>query len=122
MNLTAQAEADLSFTMEDVDNGFGVALQFRDSNGDFQTVNCQSTDIGYLVDPNTGQAVVGRTVEANGRISTFNSLNISVPKRSDSGIVFVTTAGDEVSLKVMDNYIDRKMGIYKLTMEAVKVG
>lgn len=122
MNLVEQAEADLSFTMEDVDSGFGVALQFRDTNKDFQIVNCQSTDIGYLIDPNSGQAVIGRTVEVNGRISSFDALNIPVPKRNDSGIKYFTTDGTEFKLKVNENFIDRKMGIYKLTLGAVKIG
>lgn len=118
MNLVEQAEADLSFTLEDVDNGFGVALQFRDSSKVIQTVNCQSTDIGYLIDPETGQAVIGRTAEAVGRITSFNSLNIPVPTKNTS-LNFVT-GGVTYTAKVQENFIDRKLGLYKMTLEALK--
>lgn len=121
MNLVAQAEADLSFTLEDIDNGFGLALQFKDTSGDFQTVNCQSTDIGFFVDPSTGAAVAGRQVEVTSRITTFGTLNIPYPTKN-TFVKYITTKGDQSNMKVQQVRPDRKLGIYNLVLEVLKNG
>jgi hypothetical protein len=121
MNLIEQAEADLSFTLEDKDNGFGVALQFQDATKTYVELVCQTTDIGFFQDMDTGMGIIGRTVEVVFRLSSSIALNIPYPTKGTI-VKYFTTAGVESKLKVQDIAPDRKIGVIKLTMEIVKNG
>jgi len=78
MNLNSIAEADLVFTLEDTANGFGVDLDFLDSESAERTASCSTTDISYFIDPQTGEGVSSRQVEITARMSTLAALNITV--------------------------------------------
>jgi len=121
MNLIEQAEKDLSFTLEDKDNGFGVALQFQDNTKTYVELICQTTDIGFFQDMDTGMGVLGRTVEIVFRLSSSIALNIPYPTTGKI-IKYFTTAGVESKLKIQGIMPDRKIGVVKLTMEIVKNG
>jgi len=121
MNLIEQAESDLSFTLEDSVNGFGVALQFQNNLKAYVPVVCQTTDIGFFQDMNTGEGVLARTVECVFRLSTMITLSIPYPTKSTI-VKYVTTAGVESDLKVQGIMPDRKLGVVKLVFEAVKNG
>lgn len=119
MNLIEQAEADLAMTLEDSECGFGVALFFKDKYGSYQQINCQTTDIGFFVDMQTGAGVVARTVEITARLSTILFNEIPEIARS-TFIKYVSTAGDEIKMKVVQPMYDRKIGIVKMSVEVSK--
>lgn len=121
MNLIEQAEADLSFTLEDSVNGFGVVLQFQDNTKTYVDVTSQTTDIGFFQDLDTGEGVLGRTVEIVSRLSTMNLLNIPYPTKQTI-IIYTTTGGIESKLKVQGIMPDRKLGVIRLVLEAAKDG
>lgn len=121
MNLIEQAEKDLSITLEDKDNGFGVALQFQDNTKAYVELICQTTDIGFFQDMDTGMGIIGRNVEIVFRLSSSIALNIPYPTKQMI-VKYFTTAGIESKLQVQDIAPDRKMGVIKLTMEIVKNG
>lgn len=116
MNLNTIAESDLSFVIEDCDNGFGVNITFRTNGGEYPVV-MQTTDIGYFIDLQSGTSVRGRTVELNGRISTIESLADDIPDKTWL-VDYVDTNGKTWSASVADVFADRKLGIYKVILEA----
>lgn len=116
MNLNTIAEQDLSFTMEDSDNGFGVDLILK-SRHDSYPVTCQTTDISFFIDLQEGTAASGRTVEVNGRISTIESLAADLPCKSWT-VDYVDTNGKTWTCRVANVDPDRKLGIYKMILEA----
>ena len=123
MNLIEQAESDLSFTLEDADNGFGVALTLIDGQANSYPVNVQTTDIGFFIDPQTGVGVAGRQVEITVRISTLTGLGGGYPSKNkdDPWIgLYTDTNGNQYNVKVMQNRPDRKIGVYNLLLEAYK--
>lgn len=121
MNLAQQAEADLSFTLEDVDNGFGVALTLTDDSSVDYAISVQTTDIGFFMDPETGIGVAGRTVEVVVRISTLAGLGGGYPSKDWTG-QYTDTNGSTWAFAVQKNEPDRKLGVYKLTLEGFTSG
>ena len=121
MNLIEQAEKDLSFTLEDSENGFGVVLQFQNNVKSYVDITCQTTDIGFFQDMDTGEGVLGRTVECVFRLSTMILKNIPYPTKSTI-CKYITTGGVSSDLKVQGIIPDRKIGVIKVTFEAVKNG
>lgn len=118
MNLNELAESDLQFTIEDSENGFGVALKFLDSEGEEVEIVCSTTDIGFFIDPQTGEGVQGRTVKVNGRIATFESKNVEVKK--DAIVKYYDTLKNEYKACVKQVTPDRKLGVQELLLEARK--
>ena len=121
MNLNEQAEADLEFTLEDSVNGFGVALEFLDNVQSLQSINCQTTDISYFIDPDTGAGVSSRTVEITARLRTLRTLNIPDPSKG-TVITYITTSGITFRSKVQQTFYDRKIGVIKMILEPLKNG
>ncbi len=116
MNLNEIAESDLSFTLEDATSGFGVSLIFKNNSDEEVTIVCQTTDIGYFVDPESGQGIISRTVDISGRISTFTSNNVTVVKGSI--VKYYDTNGIEYKTAVVQVLPDRKLGVLKMFLEA----
>jgi len=116
MNLNEIAESDLDFTLEDVETGFGISLTFYNSFGLPIVIECQTTDISYFIDPETGHGVRSRSVEISGRITTFNSNHIA-PNKGDT-VRYYDTAGVEYKSCIQQIMPDRKIGIYKIILEA----
>ena len=119
MNIIEQAESDLSFTLEDNINGFGVALTFFNSLGDPVVIICQTTDISFFVDPDTGAGVSSRTGEVTARLSTLRSSDIPEPTKNTK-INYITTLGISYTTKVAETFYDRKMGVVQMKLESLK--
>jgi hypothetical protein len=125
MNLVQIAEDDLAFTLEDVSNGFGVQLTFYDGSVNNQnqpigkTVNCQTTDIGYFVDPQSGAGVAGRQVEITCRISSLNALSLGYPLKTWT-ISYIDTNSKTWTFGIQQVRPDRKLGIYNIILEGFK--
>jgi len=119
MNIVEQAEKDLSFTLEDINNGFGVALTFIDGELNEYPVAVQTTDVGFFIDPQTGVGVAGRQVEITVRIKTLTDLGAGYPSKSWTAL-YTDTNGNAWKLKVQQPRPDRKLGVYNIIMEAYK--
>jgi hypothetical protein len=125
MNLVAQAEQDLTFTLEDKNNGFGIELTFFDGRVDeddapiSNKIICQTTDIGYFIDPQTGCGVAGRQVELTCRISRLDNLGYSYPKKNWI-IEYKDTNNNTYNLSIQQVRPDRKLGVYNLLVEGYK--
>jgi hypothetical protein len=119
MNLVTQAEADLQYILEDVETGFGVALTLIDAGNVNYPVNCQTTDVGFFVDPKTGEGVFGRQIEITVRISTLSGLGGGYPNKTWKAL-YTDTNGNTLTLKVQQNRPDRKLGVYNLLLEVFK--
>jgi hypothetical protein len=120
MNLNLIAEQDLAFTLEDSATGFGVDVVFSDGDDEYP-VTLQTTDIGFFIDLQSGTAVQGRQVELNGRISTIETLAESLPLKSWT-VTYTDTGSKEWSCGIVNVVPDRKLGIYKLILEAMHAG
>jgi hypothetical protein len=116
MNLSILSEQDLQYTLEDVENGPGVNLIFYDETETEVEIPCQTTDIGFFIDPNTGMGVAGRQVEISCRISTVNDKNVIIEK--DRKLKYYDTAGVEYKAIIKHVRPDRKLGIYNMLLEA----
>lgn len=119
MNLVQQAERDLSFTLEDIDNGFGVELILIDDEQNRYYLACQTTDIGFFTDPQTGVAVAGRQVEISFRISSLVAQGGTYPRKSWT-VNYIDTNANEWKMKIQEDRPDRKIGIYNLLLEVKK--
>ena len=118
MNIRDIAESDLAETLEDVENGFGVALKLYDEDKTEYSVNCQCSDIGYFIDPQTGCGVIGRRVEINIRISSLALLCLDPPSTKWTA-KYTDKQGNEWSMAIAQPpMVDRALGIYGLILEA----
>jgi len=124
MNLTEQAESDLSFVLEDDVNGFGVAVKVINPAGTEFDLKGQSTDIGLVIDPATGIGVRGRMAEITFRLSTVMSVIGEIPDKSETGTGWLLQAtnvnGDEWTFAVGQADVDRKLGLVKIALELVE--
>ena len=116
MNLNELAESDLEITLEDVENGFAVELIFLDAFMVETTIPCQTTDIGFFVDPGSDMGVSGRQVEINCRIKTLDDNNVIVAK--DDVVMHKDTLGNTYKTRIKKIEPDRKLPIYKILLEA----
>ncbi len=125
MNLVEQAEADLSFTLEDKDDGFGIAIVLINPSGtrfgDSDELIVQSTDIGFGIDPQTGVLMDGDTAEINLRLSTLLTVTSGVlPEKGwKVEINNVETENVNRTFELRDKFVDRKLGIFKMALTLV---
>jgi len=116
MNLNDIAESDLDFTLEDTETGFGVDLIFLDSENEEITIPCQTTDISYFIEPETGQGIESRTIEIIGRIKTFENNDVSPAKGAI--VKYYDTNSNLYKSCIRQVMPDRKIGILKIILEA----
>jgi hypothetical protein len=116
MNLNELAESDLQFTLEDATNGFGVSLVFKNTSNADKSIICQTTDIGFFIDPQTGDGVQSRTVEVVGRITTFDSNVVTIVK--GAAVKYYDTKGNNYTTVIRQITTDRKLGVHKIILEA----
>ena len=118
MNIAAQAELDLSFTLEDSENGFGISFTLVDPDKNEYEMTGQTTDIGFFIDPGTGIGVNDRQAEIIFRLSSFVSAGGSAYPNNATGwfIKNVSVNGIETSTdySIKMGPVDRKLGIMKL--------
>ena len=125
MNIVEQAEADLGFTLEDKDNGFGIAIVLIDPSGnrfgEADELIVQSTDIGFGIDPQTGVLMDGGTAEINLRLSTLISVaGAALPEKGWKVEVNHTeTENVTRTYELRDKFVDRKLGIFKMALTLV---
>ena len=106
-----------SYILEDHDNPLN--LFFKDNLDAFQQINCQTTDIGFFIDMQTGEGVVSRSAEITARLSTLKTKNIPDIDRNVF-IKYFDTAGNEYKMKVTQPMYDRKIGLIRMSVEVSK--
>lgn len=127
MNIVEQAEKDLAFTLEDSTNGFGIEIVLiapdNTEYGNNGELIGQTTDIGFSIDPQTGQLLIGRTAEINFRLSTILSVLGSLPKRGwKAKMTNQFTDNAETLFTLREGpVVDRKLGIFKMFLNIVEV-
>lgn len=120
MNILEQAEADLQFTLEDKENGFGVEFEFTDEENELkESVICNCSDIGMLIDINAGAAVSSRQVEINARIKTLKELGFDYPKNSWQ-VKYSNVNNEVFTFAIKEIRPDRTLGVYNFLLELIK--
>lgn len=122
MNLRELAESDLSFILEDKVNGFGWDITITNPDGvSTDGLVGNSNDISQVIDPDTGQAVSGRSASVALRISSL--IDVGLPKGiADTNlkpwiVTFDDINGNSFKFKVMQSNPDRTLGMITLLLE-----
>ena len=125
MNLVAQAEADLAFTLEDTESGFGIDFTIVDPEKNEYKLKGQTTDIGFFIDPNTGVGSNDRYAEINFRLSSFIAEGGTEYPEVNTGWYIKDVASN--GIRSSENYsiqitpIDRKIGLMKIIARMVEL-
>jgi hypothetical protein len=123
MNIVEQAEADLSFTLEDKDSGCGISVVLIDTSGvrygENDELIVQSTDIGFSIDPQTGVNMEGGTSEINLRLTTLLSVVGVLPAKGWKAELNHPTENITRTYELRDKFVDRKIGIFKMALTLV---
>jgi hypothetical protein len=123
MGMREQAEADLSFILEDKDGGFGWDITVTDPSETAASLVGFSDDIAQVIDPDTGVAVSGRLASVSIRISTLTEKGLSLPVGiADAGskpwlIAFNDINGNPYIFKVSQSNPDRALGVVTCLLE-----
>lgn len=123
MNLRLQAEADLAITLEDSASGFGWNVTVRDPSDNQSGLIGQSNDIGFLIDPETGQGSASRQATVVLRLSSLEAAGFGIPVGiSDSSskpwtITFDDINGHPFTFKVSESHPDRQLGVVRCLLE-----
>lgn len=128
MSLRELAEADLAVTLEDAVYGFGFPITVKNPAGlESSELVGASNDIAELIDPDTGQAVSGRSASVVLRISSlvaagFTELPRAIADASSKPwlITFLDLAGNSQIFKVKQSMPDRTLGTVLCYLEAYK--
>jgi len=124
MNLRSAAEKDLSSILEDNVRGGGWEIRLTNPDGVSQDMVGWSVDISQIIDPDTGQLVMGRAASVALRSS---SLKIGTPEgiaNSSSKpwlVKFDDINGNPYTFKVSVTNPDRGLGVISLMLEAYTV-
>ena len=119
MSLRRVAERDLGSIISDERTGFGWPITLIDPLGNrFDRVGF-SNDIFLLIDPDTGQAVSGRSASVALQSSAIPSIPVGV---SDTAarpwlVEFSDIAGKPWRFKVSETNPDRALGLIVLILE-----
>jgi len=123
MGLRQLAEADLGLILEDAVTGFGYAITVTDPSGTVRPLTGFSDDIAQIIDPDTGQAVSGRSASVALRISSILAAGLALPRGiADAGIKpwvieFNDINGNAFKFKVSQSNPDRALGLVTLLLE-----
>lgn len=123
MSLRLQAEADLSFILEDATAGFGWAITVTNPAGESRSLTGFSNDVAQFIDPDTGQVVSGRQASVALRLSSIYEQGFELPRGiADSSlkpwlVQFDDINGSAYTFKVAESNPDRALGIITLLLE-----
>lgn len=124
MGLRQQAAADLQAILEDAAGGFGWPVTVTDPSGLTAALTGLTTDVGYFIDPDTGQAVIGRKASVALRISALTTAGMGMPRGiADETakpwvIAFADINGTVFTWKVTQAFPDRTLGVVVLILES----
>jgi hypothetical protein len=123
MSLREQAAQDLATIVEDLD-GFGWAITITDPAGTSADLTGLSTDVAYSIDPETGQAVSGRTASVAIRIAALSAAGLGIPinvaetDRFPWLVQFADINGNPYTFKIIESQPDRAIGLVVCRLEA----
>lgn len=127
MGLRQLAEADLSGILEDSAFGFGFNITVTNPAGLAKSLVGFTNDIAELIDPDTGQAVSGRSASVTLRISSlvtagFTELPRAIADASSKPwlVTFLDLAGNSQIFKVRQSMPDRTLGVVLCYLETYK--
>ena len=115
MSLREQAAADFKELLEDADDlGTKFILVSIKTKTEFPIAGSFG-DIGYLLNPATGEAIQGRTIQA---VYSMASLSELTPEEPEKGWGFKTTdlSGKEIKLFVTMYEPDRTLGVARIRL------
>lgn len=123
MGLRQDAEAALSFMLEDLD-GWNWPITLTDPSGLSKSMTGNSTDIGQIIDPETGLPVSGRSASVVLRLSTIDSLGFTAIPRGIMDttskpwlVTFDDINGTSWTFKVFQTEPDRAVGVVVCHLE-----
>lgn len=125
-NFLEIAQLDKAFTLNDDQFGFGTSVNLTDPDLFAADVVCQTNDISFAIDPNTGVAVSGRTatvaIDMNELTAKgFSSLPSAQPKTAKPWIVeWTDQQGNTHTFTVLEANPDRTLGIVLCTLQFYK--
>ena len=126
MSLRVLAEADLAHILEDGKSGPGHNITLARPDGLSADFIGASSDIGQLIDPDTGVAVSGRQATISLRMSTvlqkLYALPVGVTDSSSKPWVamFADVLGQTHTFKIVEAMPDRSLGVINCTLELYK--
>ena len=114
MNLSERAARDSKKILENI-NGAGTSFFLIPKDGKPIPVTGSYGDIGYLLNPATGEAVEGRTIQA---AFSMESLRLQTEREPERGWRFLgrDLSGKEQNLFVTMYEPDRTMGIARIRL------
>lgn len=120
MGLREQAEADLATLVEDLD-GFGWPVTLTSPAGAPTSLVALTGDIAALLDPETGEAVLGRTISATLRVSSLPAGPIprGVAELGEKPwrVTFLDLQGATIETRVTDTRPDYTLGVLVCRLE-----
>ena len=114
MNIRVLAEQDLSFILEDLENGTAQAVTFIDANKIEYILNCWGADIGVMLDVTTGLMIPGRNIEIYARLSSLSQYGLETISEN-----WRVKIGNKNFL-VKSSIADRTLGIIRIVLETIK--
>lgn len=128
MGLRDIVEADLGGILEDSVYGFGWPITVTDPQGLTDTFTGFSNDVAQLIDPDTGEAISGRTASVALRLSTLYAAGFATPENIANAaskfwkIQFNDINGNPYTFKVIQSNPDRAMGIVTCLLQVAPNG
>lgn len=125
MSLRTQAAADAKAILEDT-NGFGYPITVSDPDCVSADLVGFSTDVSQVIDPETGQAVTGRSASVVLRLSTLATAGLGIPRAvADRSlrpwvVRFNDIDGTPHTFKVQEAMPDRAIGIVVCMLESYR--
>ncbi len=126
MSFRDDVEKDIQSVLEDDVSGFGNSITLIDPNGVSHDFKGYSADIAQTIDPDTGQAVIGRwnsvALMMSSVLSVFPSLPIGVMDENIKPwtLIFNSINGVTTKYKVMSTQPDRTVGVITITCSFYK--
>jgi len=125
MSLRTQAEADLSFILEDA-SAFGWPVTLTDPSGSSVSLTGSAKDVSEQIDPETGHVVSVRVASVTLRRSSITKAGLNQPQAITSRsakpwtVTFDDINGSSHTFKVIEAKPDRTVGLVVLTLESYK--
>lgn len=124
MNLRSQAASDFRAILEDDAAGFGWSIVVTSPAGVAVSMRGYSADVGLVIDPETGVAVIGRRASVALSIASLREAGLGIPGGvADSSqrpwrIQFNDTEGNTFSFRVVSSMPDQTIGSVTCLLEA----
>ena len=127
MNFLEIAQLDKSFTLNDKEFGFGTEITLTDPDLFSAIVVGRTNDISFAIDPNTGEAVSGRTaaIEIDMNELTDKGFSSLPAAQSDKTkkpwiVEWTDELGNSHSFTVLEGNPDRTLGVILCTLQFYK--